>query len=243
MPSVQYWKYKDSVPAKVVRSEDGSIIMKMEGEKQPFPTFPRGHLLFGKLSKLKHEIKNQIFNESWHQLEKGTHYRKDILEDIKRKWDGEITEIGESMKYEMLPEKSMCLSMRELYRAWTKVGGDPQMRDIITFILQEDDGYRNRFQWMVKYFNPSSWWFKLLKKDVVKEFDYAFEMLEHGEVINDMKERVRLVRIVMRVILEDSDFFKRLCKEIDWNKVKLSKADMYHFRGKYFKCDYDILEY
>jgi len=71
MPMVKYWKHKDKCSAKITTAEDGSIIMKMEGEDYPFPTFPRGHLLFGYLSKLKHEIKNQIFNNAWGLLEKG----------------------------------------------------------------------------------------------------------------------------------------------------------------------------
>ncbi len=68
---VHYWKTKSGVQAKVTKAKDGSTHMIMEGEKYAFPTFPRGHILFGHLSKIKHEIKNQIFNESWKQLEEG----------------------------------------------------------------------------------------------------------------------------------------------------------------------------
>jgi hypothetical protein len=48
------------------------------------------------------------------------------------------------------------------------------------------------------------------------------------------------------VCLEDKsirELFIKLCREVDWSKVKLTKADAYHFRGKYFKVDFDLLEY
>ena len=46
--------------------------------------------------------------------------------------------------------------------------------------------------------------------------------------------------------LEDENikkYFIALFKEIDWKKVKLTKADKYHFRGKWFRCDLKYLEY
>ena len=74
MEMVQYWKTKESVAAKIIKTKDG-IQMKMEGEKHPFPTFPRGHILlagngeYSKLSVLKHQIKNKIFNDSWYSFD------------------------------------------------------------------------------------------------------------------------------------------------------------------------------
>ena len=72
MPMIQYWKYQEKQEAKVTRNKDGALIMKITGEKEDFPGFPRGYLLFGKLSKLKHEVKNQIFNYAWQKLEENT---------------------------------------------------------------------------------------------------------------------------------------------------------------------------
>ena len=71
-------------------------------------------------------------------------------------------------------------------------------------------------------------------------------MLEHGEVIGDMKERQRLLKRILELMLEDEETQKKfiaLFREINWNKVKLTKADKYHFRGKYFKVDLDLLDY
>ena len=39
------------------------------------------------------------------------------------------------------------------------------------------------------------------------------------------------------------ELFLKFCKEVDWDKVKLSEADKYHFRGKYFRVDLDLFEY
>ena len=36
---------------------------------------------------------------------------------------------------------------------------------------------------------------------------------------------------------------KDLCREMDWNKLRLTPADKYHFRGKWFKVDFDRFAY
>jgi len=240
MPMVRYWKTKENCAAKVTEDEGGSIIMKMEGEDYPFPTFPRGHLLFGYLSKLKHEIKNQIFNQSWYMLEKGV-LKGFVIKQIKTKLFGSIAKIAEPLKYDALPPKKMCKSVREIHRAWTKVSPRTGvLRDYLCFILQEDDAYRFRVQWLAEYFGLFP------KFNPVKGFKKSLEVLEHAEIIGDMKERVRLLRRILLLVLGDKQCkaeFTLLFREIDWNKVKLTKGDKYHFRGKYFKVDYNLFEY
>ncbi len=237
---VSYWKTKEGVNAKITKDEDGSTIMIMEGEKYAFPGFPRGPILFGHLSKIKHEIKNQVFNESWAKLEANVP-KEEIIKDIKIKLFKEIAELADKSKYDMLPIKSMCPAVREIYRAWTKVSPEThKLRDYLCFILQEDDAYRFRVQWLVQWF---SW---LMKLNPIKSFEYSLKMLEHGEVVGDMKERIRLLRRILMLALEDEKIRKQftdLFREINWNKVKLSKGDKYHFRGKYFKVDLKYVEY
>lgn len=253
---VSYWKTKEAVQAKVTRAKDGSTIMYMEGEKYPFPTFPRGYILFGPLSKLKHEIKNQIFNESWRKLEEGVP-KEEIIRDIKKTlldlrvrhdtnplYGREYKEgenLMEILKYDMLPPTAMSPFAREIHRAWTKVSPETsKLRDLIVFIAQEDDAYRFRIQWLAEWFG----WF--MKLNPVKSFDYALQMLEHGEVVSDMKEKARLLRRVLMLALEDPKIrekFIALFREINWKKVKLTKGDKYHFRAKYFRVDLKILEY
>ena len=240
MEMVQYWKTKNSIQAKVTKNKEGALIMYLEGEKYPFPGFPRGYLLYGKLSKLKHEIKNQIFNDSWAKLEKGMP-EEDVAKEIKSVLSN-IFILAEETKYDMVPVERMVLPVRELYRAWTKIATSQdslKVRDIVTFIFQEDDSYRFRFQWMVPYFTR-------LFHTPVENLDYAFSQLEHGEVIGDMKERVRLWRRIFMALMKDKSVrkqFEALWKEINWKKVKLSKKDKFHFRGKYFKVDYELFEY
>lgn len=253
MPMVRYWKFKESVPAKVTTNKDGALVMKMEGEDEVFPGFPRSHLLYGSLSKIKHEIKNQIFNESWRFLEEGAtneevaHYVKKTIDKIK-----DIVDIG---RYDMVPPEKMVMPIREIWRAFTVLEDQSSglrkerintIKKAITYIMQEDDGYRFRLQWIIQIFNPSSWWFKLLFRDPIKDFDLALQELENAEVIDDMKERQRLLRRILMVMLKDpsvNKLFNQFCKEMDWNKLKLSKADKYHFRGKYFRVDLDKFEY
>lgn len=233
MEMVKYWKHANAVQAKVTEI-DGVTVMKMDGEKYTFPGFPRGWLLYGSLSKLKHEVKNQIFNDNWSNLETNEPFNV-------RKPLENIYELMKDTEYDRLPPQKMVKSVREIHRAWSKsVKGHDELRDLITFILQEDDSYRFRLQWLASYlplltfFNPA------------KCFIKALPWLENAEIIGDMKERQRLFRRIIGVLLQDESIrrqFNALFREIRWNRVKLTKADKYYFRGKYFKVDLDKFDY
>ena len=237
MEMVKYWKTSEGVAAKITK-KDGVIIMQMEGEKYDFPGYPRGHILYGPLSKIKHEVKNQVFNESWALLDEG----KDISTHVRDKLNN-IYELMEMVQLDLLPPKRMVTPARELHRAWTKASPTTtKLRDVLCLILQEDDAYRFRLQWIVGWM--PTWLFRFI--DPVQSFCKALEWLETAEVIDDMKERIRLFRRVFRAILKDKKIhaeFTNLFREINWKKMKLSKADKYFFRGKYFKVDLDKFEY
>lgn len=243
MPMVKYWKTANSAVAKVIQMPDGSTAMAIEGEDEIFPGFPRGHSLFGSLSPLKHQIKNQVFNESWRKLEEDVP-KDEIIKDIKEVFRTGLTEFWEKVKYDSVPPEKMVKPVREIWRVLTKLESESTLirpiKEIVCFILQEDDAYRFRFQWLFEIFRPR-WWI-----DPIKWFDIALKELENGEVIGDMKERQRLLRRILMLMLEDKRInylFKEFCKELDWKKVRLSKADKYHFRGKYFKVDWDKFDY
>lgn len=238
MEMVQYWKTGEMVEARIV-NVDGAQMMKMNGEKYIFPGFPRGYLLFGPLSKLKHEIKNQIFNDSWKLL--GEKSEDEVAEYIQNTLPG-LYALYEQHKYDSVPPQRMVPAVREIHRAWTKVSPHSKLRDMLCFILQEDDGYRFRLQWMVSFM--PTWTFRFI--DPLKGFETGLKWLENAEIIGDMKERIRLLRTILLVALKNRAFrekFVRLFREVDWKKVKLSKADRYFFRGKWFKVDLDKFDY
>lgn len=246
---VSYWKTKDMVEAKVFTNEDGHIVMQMEGEKYPFPGYPRGTLLYGALSPLKHQIKNKIFNDIWAELDKNTP-QAEIIDNFRTVTLPAILKLGEETKYDRVPYERMNPPVREIYRAMTAIeNGSETMRglkEIVCFILQEDDAYRMRLQWMAKFFNPNAIWRKVTGRDPLKDFDFALSMMEHGEVIGDMKGRQRLLRRVLMFLLKDPAIkarFDQLIAEIDWDKLHLTKADKYFFRAKYFKVDYPENKY
>ena len=235
---VKYWKTADAQKAKVTVAPEGHYIMYIKGEKYPFPGFPRGPILFNSLSKLKHEIKNQIFNDTWKALDDGTtdiaHLKGDVLDNI--------CELVDKFKINMLPFEKMAPPVKEIWRAWTEVEKKypgvkiTKIKEAMCFILQEDDGYRFRVQWIAKFLT----WFPVTK------FEYALTMLEHAEIVGDMKERIRLLRRVLLYLIGDPEIkerFEMFMREINWRKVKLNKADKYYFRAKYFKCDYPFYEY
>lgn len=167
--TVKYWEWGKARRARVVKGEDGSEQMEIEGEKYAYPGFPRGHLLYGPLAGLKKSIKERIFNEVFAELEKT--------------FDG--------MKYDMLPVEKMAPSVRELWR--------------------------------------------------------VFELMENAEVTPDMKGRIALIRKILCFFLQEDDAYRFrmqwMFEFFDLSKMKLTKADKYYFRGKYFKVDHDKFEY
>ena len=81
----------------------------------------------------------------------------------------------------------------------------------------------------------------------VREIDRVLRLLEDAEVVEDMKARIRLVRKVVTFFLQEDDAYRFRMQwafeRLDPKKMKLSKADKYYFRGKYFKVDHDIFDY
>lgn len=258
MPMVQYWKRNNGVvSAKVIKSANGSLVMRMEGEKEVFPGFPRGHLLFGTLSKLKHEIKTQIFNESWEKLERGVAI-DEIVSDVKYKivhglriTDDQTIKVGKVgdhiMNYcllDMVPPEKMIPAAKEVWRVLSLMEKkEPKLhwfKLALTYVLQEDDAYRFRFQWLAGVM--TSWLFK----NPIKSLIIALEELENAEIVGDMKAKQRLLKRVLEALLNDKKIrglFLDFYREMDWKKVKLTKADLYHFRGKWFRVDLDKFEY
>lgn len=237
---VKYWKTSDAVQAKLMKGEDGSTVMQMDGEDHVFPGFPRGHILYGKLSKLKHEIKNQIFNDSWANLENGVTHEL-VVKNIESIALPRIFALFEESKYDMLPPERMSASVREIHRAWTAVAKSDmalKLRDIFCHIIQEDDAYRFRVQWAAQFFKPRKW------ADNLWRFEQTMKFMEDAEVIGDMKERQRLWRRIFLVWLGyNREQFEAFINEVDWKKVRMSEADKYFFRGKWFKVDLDKFEY
>lgn len=232
---VQYWLRKETERAYVTKQR-GYFEMIIDGEKYPYPGFPRGHLLASALSKLKHQIKTELFNQSWADLEDG----KDILEKVKTETIPRILESTNAISHLFLPPDKMVPAVREIWRAWTVVenrySGERKeklnaVKRCLTFILQEDDGYRFRVQWLARY---------LGRYAPLQMFPYGLELMEHAETLDDMKGRIRLLRRVLLTLLDDPTIkrlFLGFYREVDWGKVRLTKADKYYFRAKYFRVD------
>jgi hypothetical protein len=225
-------------------NEDGVQVMQIEGEKELFPGYPRGHSLFGSLSPLKHQIKNKIFNESWYKLENGVSHDK-VIADIKNVLNTQLKEFWDNVKYDALPPSKMVAPVRELWRVLTKLEKESDtvkpLKEMLCFVMQEDDAYRFRLQWLLGILRPR--WYSQNPLWLLK---IGLDELENAEVVGDMKERQRLLKRILLLIVEDPkirSLFIKLYKELDWSKVVLSRADKYHFRGKYFKVDWDKFEY
>lgn len=260
LPMVKYWKKQDAVKAKVTTGEDGALVMYMEGEDKPFPGFPRSYMLFGDyrgtghgpLSVLKHTIKNEVFNYAWYALERGES-KKDVIKHIKEISLPKVYEISDDLKYDLIPPDKMFKGVRELWRAMTAIEkrhpGNKHikgLKETLALVMLDDDAYIMRLKWIIEIFNPSSWWSKAFFRDPIRDLDIALQELEVAEVMGDMKERIRLLRAGILLVLSDGNIrklFMELCKEMDWHKLKLTEADKYHGRAKYFKMDLNLFEY
>lgn len=257
---VSYWKKGDVSRAKLVTLEDGSYAMRIEGEKYPLYGFPRGPVLFGPLAKIKYLAKNLVFNQVWKMIEDGKP-EEEIMNYIFSVARPVLKEEIKKVKYDMFPSEKLCPSVRELWRALSvieKTIQNPQVREDfrifkegLTFFLQEDDAYRFRLQWMAGFLNPNAWWRKiyyLLKRKKYsfrEELRQVFSLLKEAEITPDMRGRSNLIERVLFFFL-DSEFgehIEEIVKELNWKKLKLSKADTYYFRGKYFKVDYAEFDY
>ena len=257
---VQYWKNGDRARAKVVTLKDGSYAMVIEGEKYPLAGFPRGPVLFGPLARLKYTAKNMIFNEIWRMLEEDK-TDEEIMDYVFTAVRPTLLATIKDMKYDMFPYEKMCPAVKEIWRAMTavekRIQNSQEREDFeniklgLTFFLQEDDAYRFRVQWMARYINPKNPLRKLYYFITRKPYSFReelkklFDFLKHAEITPDMRGRIKLIERVLFFFLE-SDLGERieeLVKEINWNNVKLSKADTYYFRGKYFKVDLSVFDY
>lgn len=257
---VQYWKTGDMARAKLTTLKDGSYAMIIEGEKYPLYGFPRGPVLFGPLARLKYLVKNLIFNETWKLLEEGKS-NEQVMNYIKAVALPEVLKEVEKSRYDFFPPEKMCPAIRELWRALTVIEEKltPEtktqfktLKEGIAFFFGEDDAYKFRLQFIAPYLNPKNllrriyYFVRRQKYSFRKELESVFNFLEQAEIVPDMKGRVKLIKRVMAVFLEDEEFgelIEAVVKELDWKKMKLSKSDKYYLRGKYFKADFPVFDY
>lgn len=80
-------------------------------------------------------------------------------------------------------------------------------------------------------------------REMAKVLDHMVEM----EVVEDMKERMRLLRNVIVFLAQEDDAYRirmqYFFSKMNQNKVKLDKSDLYYARGKYWKADFDYINY
>lgn len=81
----------------------------------------------------------------------------------------------------------------------------------------------------------------------IRELWRVMQELEDAEVVPDMKARIRLIKIIMTFFFQEDDAyrfrFQWILPRLNMKKIKLSRADKYYFRAKYFKVDHDLFDY
>lgn len=127
----------------VFNADNNSMELHILNEKYPMRAFPRHHLLHGPLAPLKRYIKNLVIE----QLVKCLPYK--------------------------IADVNLSPPVREVARVfdlWIQAEDEPEMKrlvgqfkDAATMILQEDDAWRYRAQWLFGQINPKE--FKLSEGD------------------------------------------------------------------------------
>lgn len=81
----------------------------------------------------------------------------------------------------------------------------------------------------------------------VREMARVLDKMVEMEVTDDMKGRMRLLRNVLVFIFQEDDSYRfraqYFLSQLNQKKLKLSKADKYYARGKYWRVDYDKFSY
>lgn len=81
----------------------------------------------------------------------------------------------------------------------------------------------------------------------VKELHRALTAIEDAEITPDMKSEMANMRKILCFFLQEDDAYRFrvqwLLGQLNMKKCKLSKADKYYFRAKWFKCDHDKYDY
>ena len=79
-----------------------------------------------------------------------------------------------------------------------------------------------------------------------EELRSVFDLIGDAEIVPDMKGREKLIKRIAMFLIEQKElevWIEKIIKELDWKKIELSKADVYFFRGKYFKVDHANFDY
>ena len=255
--TVKYGKLSGFAKAKVTKAVSGALQMEIGGEKYPFPGFPRQHVLMGgSLQKFKLAMKNKSFHVMWglvpdkFEEEDLSPFLKDIFRvfgmlknaEVTGDMKSEVWNLGlahiyylhkgkdtisaedimagvspsiEEARYDMLPIDQCCSFVKEIWYAikeLEKIETDKSMRDFlkifrIGFCNFMQEDDAWRFRWQ--------WVFERLNKKIYKKYNIA-----HLSDSKDYQTR-----------------FQFVLSHMDYNKSKLSKADMYFARGKWFKPD------
>jgi len=81
----------------------------------------------------------------------------------------------------------------------------------------------------------------------VKEIYRVMTLIENAEITPDMKSEMHNMKKILCFFLQEDDSYRFrvqwILERLNMKKIKLSKADKYYFRAKWFKVEHDIYDY
>ena len=131
-----------------------------------------------------------------------------------------------NIRNKRLKDERYCRPVREVRKVMQQIGVWYKVADIISMLLEFDNAYRARFQWILERFNRESF-----KRNSVKELQRLLGILEEAEEQDYLKGKWRTISKFLWFL-----YFKRnLRKKVEYffNNLKIEEVvmtveDVYH---------------
>jgi hypothetical protein len=140
-----------------------------------------------------------------------------------------IETVYKSMFYEMLSENRWCDCVREVRRVFSKIGVSPELTGVVSLMLEFDDAYRYRFQWVMEKLNKENKTIPEIQRllGILAENEFHPESQNENRLGDKWKKYKKAVHL-LRLHRPSMKLIKAFLKEVDIDKIKLSKEDRYH---------------
>lgn len=163
---------------------------------------------------------------------------------------GFVESFYEGMQPHMLKDNMWCQCVKEVRRTFDEVSKNSndkklnkefieKLKSSLSLLLEFDDAYRYRFQWVLAQFNKEENVIKEIKRLLLLVAEHEIEGEQYPKKENRKYYRLRdravaLSKIVTFLKLEKTTyrFIKEFIEEVDLKEIELSIEDKYHAVSK-----------
>ncbi len=222
--------------------ETGGVLTYMEGYDEPYKGFPF-HEFVDKIDTIK-KLSRGVLSSLFHDVKKRNKLQVVLLVLVPWLFNdllkGTIYAFHRIIIRFKIKELRYCDAVREVYRAMSV--GFPEetveskeirerVRDLLCMVLENDNAYRFRFQDIIVELDEVS-----LKKNLSRELIRLLKIMQSREKGQDVKDTWTLLTTFLPMYLFVNKKVKkeivRVLSELDLEKVRLSKEDIYYCKPR-----------